>query len=608
MIFTITALEIISNIEWSNSTKLKIEDSVTTETQKANKTGTIYLDLFLKQMSRAKRFERNPEFSDVMGKLITRLSRINGGRLTKKHNSGNKLTIILNTVNEISNIETLLNDIETQPSWSKSANILIGLNETSYNKHSKRLTKIQSAMPNLEWVLVKTDSMTVSFTKSTFNRIYNRKDNTLAKNLLFLASKSSTKYVMLTRRLRKIHHEFNIKDFVDPLMKGSSDVISGSVLYPDGHWSSGCYQSKLIWSQYKVQFGFDVMYQQQKVLCDYVDGPFAMDRDVLLGYLEARKDCPDELVYPDIIYNMAKQLKIMKSHLSSLFYMEKWCDFENLTRNNWLDFAIKNDISEFHRGTYNKRFEFTYIESKVKCEKFMAKTKTMFEQRACMRDLHKMMINTSKLFDKLGYQYSIYAGSGLGALKLQDSLPWDIDEDFLFRSQNFTSLVKHESEWKKLGMSFSKGQCEACPRTISDTNRWSCGYIRIYKGKWNIEVWGFYIFPSDMYKNPRGIFKTMQKVKKKSFPTSRIKGGVNTKLYIGGHWQPNRPNPGLYARSRYGLDVLKHVQHWRQQGLKTSWLLYHTKPKFEACTKEGHHLCMDQYLADGSIQFQQPWA
>uniref|UniRef100_A0A7M5UY07 Uncharacterized protein n=1 Tax=Clytia hemisphaerica TaxID=252671 RepID=A0A7M5UY07_9CNID len=590
IIFVIISSEITFYIDWPNVHKgipnVRRQSSVTAKWSN----DTINLDLFLKQMSRAKRFERNPEFSDVMENIVTRLSQINDGHLTK-NNLSNNVTIILNGVNEISNIETLLNDIETQPSWSKSVNILIGLNETSYKRHSKRLSRIQSFLPNLKWVLVKTDQT-----------------DSIAKTLSNIATKCNTKYVMLTRRLTKIHNKFDINHFVVPLRKGSSDVISGSVLYPDGRWRSGCYQSKLIWSQYKIEFGFDITNQQQQIMCDYFDGPFAMDRDVLLGYLEAKikTKCQDVLFYPEIIFTMTKQLKIIKSHLSSVFYMEQWQDFENLTRKDWLDFAIRNDISEFYDGDLDKHYEFTNIEAKVKCQKTNKKSKSLLEQRACMRDLHFMLIDTFKLFDNLGYHYNSEDGSGLAAVKLHDTLPWDIDQDFLFRSQNFTSLVQHESTWKKLGMSFGKQLNDPCVKDVNRFKKFSCGYIGIHKGKWKLEAWGVTIFPYDIYKNPNQI-SYIVRILKYPFPSSRIKG-INTILRMGDYWSAFRPNPGLFARGRYGLDILKHSPHWRQQGSSTSWMMYKPKSKFEACTNEGHHLCMDQYLADGNIQFQRPWA
>uniref|UniRef100_A0A7M5XLU7 LicD family protein n=1 Tax=Clytia hemisphaerica TaxID=252671 RepID=A0A7M5XLU7_9CNID len=470
--------------------------------------------------------------------MVTRLSKINYGQ-SKTQNLGNSITIILNAINEISSIGNVLAHIENLPNWSESTNILVGLNQSIYNKHSKRLTKIQGLLPNFKLEILDLDQT-----------------NSLAKTLLNLVIKSPTKYIMLTRKLVKINNKFDIKAFLNPLVKGASDVVSGSVNYPDNHWSSGCYQSKLIWSQYKTVSGHDVANQHQRVLCDYLNGPFAIDRGVLLGHLEAKakRKCPDVLVYPEIISTMSKQLKIMTSHLSSVFDMEPWRDLENLSRNDWLGFATRNGISEFYDDTLDKHFEFTDIEVKVKCEKKNKKTNTMLEQRACMRDLHFMFIDTLKLFDKLGYHFNIEAGSGLGAVKLQDSLPLDIDQDLLFCSQNFTSLEKHEMEWKKLGMAFDKqlNTTPKCTRNVNLFKEVTCDYIGIYKKKWNIESLGTTILPYDLYKNVdqiSDIIHIVQPYLKHPFPTSRIQG-INTKIRMGDYWSAFRPNPGYYVRGR----------------------------------------------------------
>ena len=426
---------------------------------------TRYLDLFLKQLSRAQRFERNEELSDLIGKMVTRLSHINGGHQIK-YDPRKNVTIIFNAINEISNPETLLSDFKSIPPWSKSANILFGLNQTVYNKHSKTLKYIQSKLPNFKWVI-----------------LHSNQTDSVVKTLKNLVTRTSTKHVMITRKLLKIDRRLNINNFLIPLAKKTSDVVSGSIFYPDGRWSSSCHQSKLIWSQYKSVFGFDVSYRQKRIRCDYFDGPFAMDRDVLLDYLTAkvRTKCADELVYPEILYVMNNQNKIMKLHLYSVFYIEPLPDFENLTRKSWLDFAVRNEISEIYGKNH---LEFSHIEAKAKC----GLTKTMLRQRACMRDLHFMLINTYKLFDKLGYQYTNEDGSGLAAAKLHDTLPWDLDQDFAFRTQNFTSLVKHEGEWKKLGMYFSKELNKPCVQNISLANSFTCGYIGIRDRHWRMEA------------------------------------------------------------------------------------------------------------------------
>ena len=427
---------------------------------------TRYLDLFLKQLSRAQRFERNEELSNAIGKMTTRLSRINGGHQIQ-HDPCKNVTIIFNAVNEITELKALLEDIKDKPNWISLTHIQVGLTRHMFDKHSSLIKEVQHMLPYFNTTVLESQS--------------------LVQSLQNLVAKSSTQFVMLTKKIRRFDQNFDIRSFLKPLAKKTSDVVSGSIFYPDGHWSSGCYQSKLIWSQYRTEFGFDVSHRQKWIRCDYFDGPFAMDRDVLLDYLTARVNtkCADELVYPEILYVMNNQNKIFKTRPASVFHMAEWVDFHDLTRAHWLDFAIRNEISEFYLPSMNgtkKHLEFDYAESKVKCNL----RASQLRQRACMRDLHFMLINTYKLFDKLGYQYTNEDGSGLAAAKLHDTLPWDLDQDFAFRTQNFTSLVKHEGEWKKLGMYFSKELNKPCVQNISLANSFTCGYIGIRDRHWRM--------------------------------------------------------------------------------------------------------------------------
>ena len=549
-----------------------------------------HVNLFLKQLSRAGRFERNQELNDVISKMVTRFSRLNDG-LPKEHVVREKVTVILNAVNEITDLKVLLDDLNTKPKWTKSARIKLGLTRPVMEKYSLLIKEVQSKLPNFKTIILPHES--------------------LVKTLNKLVMESSTKYVLMTKKILKIDQTFDIDSFLEPIARKDSDVVSGSIYYPDGLWGTGCYQSKLIWSQYKTQYGFDVSFKQKSLLCDYFDGPFATNRKDLLEYLTAREstNCPDVLVYPEIQFVMSNQNKIIKSHPTSVFHMAEWRDLESLTRQHWLQFAIRNKISEVYHasliGDKEKHLEFNFRETKADCKH----TKAMLRQRACMRDLHLMLVNTYKLFDRLGYQYTNEDGSGLAAAKLHDTLPWDYDQDFAFRANNLTHIAKQQGEWKKLGMYFAPDINKACVRDIKhtkDNKVLPCGFIAIRDQNWFMELWGQYILVGDFYQ-PWKLPK--EKLSKLHEPllSSRITGN-DTKVRLDDHWAQNRPNPGYYVRARYGVDMLRHAKHWRYGGASGSMSIYKTGPRFEACTKEGYHLCMNQYLADGNIQFQRPWA
>ena len=162
-----------------NLTKPKdLRSSNTTHFLKANS-----LNLFLKQLSRAQRFERSQELSDVIGQLSTRLSRIGGGNSTMK-NKRKHLTVIFNAVNEITNLRVLLDDINNGPAWAKSTTIQLGLTRSVLDKYSTLIRKIQLKLPNFKTTILNYAP--------------------LVQTLTTLVEKCSTKYVMLTKKNSQI--------------------------------------------------------------------------------------------------------------------------------------------------------------------------------------------------------------------------------------------------------------------------------------------------------------------------------------------------------------------------------------------------------------------
>ncbi|XP_066911708.1 uncharacterized protein [Clytia hemisphaerica] len=553
-----------------------------------------HVDKFVKHLSLGERYERNDELRNDMKSLANRLTRfLNIGNRKEEDTRG--LTIILNAVNEIQNLDSLLDDLEksSRLNWTKSVHILLGVSKESHDKNSVKLSEIRKKIPSFEWVVMKQD--------------------TLAKTLFWLVENVDRQYILVSKKLRKLPVEFDVEKFLNPLKRGSSDVVSGSLSYPDGRWETGCYQTKHIWSQYRIQYGTDIKYKRRWVKCDYIDGPFALYAGHLLTFLSEHSGLPDDLLYPELIYTLNREGKTMKKHLCTIFSVgTDEPELGKLSRDRWKHFIQRNEMTEIFlttvatsssskiKETYH---EFDYKESKAKCQYLK---KNMLKPRACMRELHLMLINSYKLFDRLGYTYTTEDGSGVAATKLHDTLPWDIDQDFAFRSQNMTSLYHNEALFKEIGITFGpdidvKAKCLS-NSSLAKPPIGGCGYIGMHGKNWKLENWGAHVLNGDYYE-PWKIEPQFKNI----YPPNRIHGH-HTKVKMGDHWAQNRANPGLYIRSHYGLDILRHANHWSKLGFKDSWEDYKPGTHFGGCPDEGHHRCMTEYLSDGNIQFQRPWA
>ena len=346
---------------------------------------------FLRQVSKSQRFERNSKLRKKSLSIIESLNRLKPGHLPEK-DAGKNVTLILNAVQEWDATWALLSDLSDHlPEWSKQTRILVALNNKTYKKLAFKLKRIKVKLPYFNWVILPEDQ-----SKSLVN--------TLVSSL----QRVSTPYVFLARGVRGFEKEFNWNSFLRPLVHEHVDVISGAVKYANGHWNSGCHQSKLIWGQYKTQHGYDLKYNhngnsvrplhQKWIRCNYFDGPLAIKKETFLNMLSPiiRKICPDHMVYRHLIYTLNNHKTTMIVSQTHTFNM----DFKKeLTRRQWLDFAFLNEISEVISLSEDQRIthhEFNNTELNSVCSNKL----NMLKPRACIRDLHDVLMSSYKLFDK----------------------------------------------------------------------------------------------------------------------------------------------------------------------------------------------------------------
>ena len=81
------------------------------------------------------------------------------------------------------------------------------------------------------------------------------------------------------------------------------------------------------------------------------------------------------------------------------------------------------------------------------------------------------------------------------------------------------------------------------------------------------------------------------------------KGHSPTRVLFSGQWINVPANPGQHVRNRYGREIYRHAEHWMTTSQRTGWDNYDTRG-FSACPVKAFHGCLDTYLPDGSIQFE----
>ena len=169
-------------------------------------------------------------------------------------------------------------------------------------------------------------------------------------------------------------------------------------------------------------------------------------------------------------------------------------------------------------------------------------------------------------------EFELDSGSAFGGVKFNGLIPWDIDGDVFLLFEDIPTFSKPET------IKYFK-QNGYCLGEITDK------YLRITFNGFDIELWGISVLSNTAY-----LSEELRKYE------------TSTKANIRGNWIETKFSPGLYARNRYGREILKHSQSWRKVGLAHSFGDYEPG-SFEPCKNPIHHACLNSFPSDGDIPF-----
>jgi hypothetical protein len=149
-----------------------------------------------------------------------------------------------------------------------------------------------------------------------------------------------------------------------------------------------------------------------------------------------------------------------------------------------------------------------------------------------------------------------------GAVKFASVIPWEKDADIHFHTNNFTAFKKLQGKFEEAGFGFRADPSGLRGFTIL-TKRW---HLSMY-GRKSLEV-------GDMI----------------------AQGKLPTRVPMSGAWVTVPRNPGMFARNHYVTNYFRHAEHHGGDS-------FYSAGKFKKCPKPGHSACLDQYSADGNLQF-----
>ncbi|XP_028402712.1 uncharacterized protein LOC114525530 [Dendronephthya gigantea] len=415
----------------------------------------------------------------------------------------------------------------------------------------------------------------ISKLKINFENFVMKADTGQGALLQELVGKVSTPYVLIAINITHFDDDINLERMVRILSyKPQVKFVGGAFRNLKGQWDMGCQQVTFRNITAKYMGGYYRSFNEC-VVCEFLSGPIMARTDT---YKELPFDTSIKFgsIY-DLFWRFKKQTpqKMAVSCPDVMFNIQS----RDIADEELVTFANKHAI---HRiidpdgrvRWYGCRNGYSYTSAKL-CKK----GKGIHLSPADMENLADVMKFFMKACDDAGAICEFASGTMIGAVKFNGVLPWDMDGDIIFVSNNFTALKNLEGKIKNAGYKLSVGY-----GTTVKNGRTERGYFGLRTTNWRVELWGL----------PEKTFGTQIDV---------ARGVIPTKVMFAGQWVNHPHNPGLFTRNRYGPGIYKHQEHWLTYGRGSSWLFY-TPGTFHRCPQPGQSYCLDQYPIDGNMQFK----
>ena len=395
------------------------------------------------------------------------------------------------------------------------------------------------------------------------------------KTMSDIASIVDTKYVLLGKDMDYVSNWSNIERSVRLLSEGGVPVVAvgGAVRNSSGHWHVGCHQVEMHYYRLEIRPGYEYQFRDCMV-CDVVEGPVLMKTETMRTI---DQNIPIELSLLDLALTRAG-LMLACPDIMYFTRSSNAREIGEISKSSWLKLAGKHQfqgvVTDFRLPL---EFTFTCSEVNLVCD-IESQAAVFMLPWCCFESFRFILMKLEEVSSKLGIEYFIESGTCLGAVKLANFIPWDIDMDIVFITKYF-HLFK--------------------PGGGAHTILRNAG-ISLYsysEDMYHVKGAGsFKMHYNGITVEMLGSFQTISK----DFLPAHLNHNP-TRIKVGHHlWIPVVANPGLYIRGRYGPGYLFHVQSWRyKEGMSGSYDSY-TPGAWAPCTQPGHQACLNNYPIQGN--------
>lgn len=361
-------------------------------------------------------------------------------------------------------------------------------------------------------------------------------------------------------------------------------IVGGSYRNWTGHWRNGCRQTRK--KNYVLEYQEGYHYSTRSCMfCDDLEGPFVAKTHILKT-AEFGEKLPSEVVFEDFFLKVYDMGYLTMSCPDAMYFANDYYrDVKRNVRKVWQFFSAKWKFVRILLPD-GIMHSFSCEDISYRCATKVTKYATM--PACCLEEYGKAMKFLYDLCREHNIHFELDSGSVLGAVKMGGLMPYDVDGDISLLSNNFSILYSFQEYIRQKGFNlnaYSRPKWDANGTIIKSKK----GYLMFHSPHIYTEVYGWPTLSGFLF-----------------LPAELRDPVYFTKVLVNGYWISSSFCPGLFARNRYGLDVLKHSQSWLQVGgMGSSWSRYKAG-RFLGCKYPKFHACLDKFPADGNIAFQVP--
>ena len=269
--------------------------------------------------------------------------------------------------------------------------------------------------------------LSAAFTDVFKVRRFDKTKTSKKEILIQLLRAAKGKFIVIARQML-----INIpQDSPMLLPKKDAGVVGLPYVDVNGTWHLGCYQIKTLWYQFRILKGHALRDKSGVVTCDYLNGPFAIERKFMLDFLERvlTKEINGDMIFL-VLFKYLKELgkykvKLVLNHTIATVARSHSFEVQKTARDFWLLFLKKNGLSESILPNSHK-FEFT-------CEELgvggCGGSSSVLIAKCCIRELEHLLKNTAGFLLENNFHFNLDGGTTIGSMKLGMTLPWEKDHD-----------------------------------------------------------------------------------------------------------------------------------------------------------------------------------